>query len=55
MDKNESIRNAKDFGEILDIEYGKIGSQFRDEFEENAQDFIISELLKDASREASIA
>ena len=33
MKKNEAIKNAKNFDEILDIQYGKIGSKKRDEFE----------------------
>jgi len=55
LEKKAAIRNAKDFEEILEIEYGKVGSQPRNEFEENAQYFIISELLKDARREVNKA
>ena len=47
MEKNKAIMNAKNFDELLDIEYGKIGTEIRDKFEENAQYFVISELLKD--------
>ena len=54
MKKNEAIRNAKSFDEILDIQYGKIGEKKRDEFEEKAQYFVISETLKDARREAKM-
>jgi HTH-type transcriptional regulator/antitoxin HipB len=54
MEKNEAIRNAKNFDELLDIQYGKIGTDLRNEFEENAQYFVISELLKDARREANM-
>jgi HTH-type transcriptional regulator/antitoxin HipB len=54
MDKNEAILSAKNFDEILDIQYGKVGTDLRNEFEENAQYFIISELLKDARREANM-
>jgi HTH-type transcriptional regulator/antitoxin HipB len=54
MEKNEAILNAKNFDELLDIEYGKIGTELRDQFEENAQYFIISELLKEARREANM-
>lgn len=52
--KNEAIREAKNFDEILDIQYGKIGEKKRDEFEEKAQYFVISETLKDARREANL-
>ncbi len=50
----ENIRNAKNFDELLDIKYGKIGSEKRDEFEEKAQYFIISEMLKEARKEANM-
>ncbi len=48
MEKNDAILNAKNFDELLDIRYGKVGTELRDQFEEKAQYFIISELLKDA-------
>lgn len=52
MKKNEAIKNAKSFDELLDIEYGQIGEKKRDEFEEKAQYFVISEVLKDARHKA---
>jgi len=54
MNKEEIIRNAKNFDEILDVQYGKIGTKKRDEFELKAQYFIISEVLKEARREATL-
>lgn len=54
MDKNEKIRKAKNFDELLDIEYGVIGTESRDDFEKNAQYFIISETLKQARLEAKM-
>ena len=53
MDLNK-IRKAKNFDELLDIKYGKIGAEKRDEFEEKAQYFVISEILKDARKEAKM-
>jgi DNA-binding XRE family transcriptional regulator len=53
MDTNK-IRNAKNFDELLDNKYGKIGTEKRDEFEEKAQYFVISEMLKDARKEAKM-
>jgi HTH-type transcriptional regulator/antitoxin HipB len=41
----QAIRNAKNFEEILDIQYGKVGNPCRDEFEKKAQIFVISEML----------
>ena len=46
----DNIRNAKTFDELLDIKYGKIGSKKRDNFEENAQYFVVSEILKEARK-----
>lgn len=53
MDANK-IKNAKNFDELLDIKYGKIGTDKRDEFEEKAQYFVISEMLKEARKEAKM-
>jgi HTH-type transcriptional regulator/antitoxin HipB len=50
----DKIRNAKKFDELLDIKYGKIGSEKRDNFEEKAQYFVISEMLKEARKEANM-
>lgn len=50
----DNIRNAKTFDELLDIKYGKIGSEKRDNFEEKAQYFVISEILKEARKEANM-
>jgi DNA-binding XRE family transcriptional regulator len=52
--KNEEIRNAKNFDELLDIKYGKIGTKRRDDFEENAQYFVISEVLKESRKAANM-
>lgn len=50
--KKKSIREAKTFDELLDLKYGKIGVPKRDAFEEKAQYFVISEMLKEARKEA---
>jgi len=52
--KNEEIRNVNNFDELLDVKYGKIGTQRRDEFEEHAQYYVISEMLKEARKEAKM-
>ena len=54
MKKDKAIRSAKNFDELLDIQYGKIGEKKRDEFEERAQYFVISETLKDARKDAHL-
>lgn len=53
MDK-ELIKDAGNFDELLDIKYGKIGTVKRDSFEERAQYFVISEMLREARKEAKM-
>ena len=51
MDKYKNITN---FEELIEVEHGKIGTKSRNEYEENAQMFIISEMLKEARKEANL-
>ena len=53
MDKNR-MKEAKNFDELLDIKYGKIGTKKRDSFEEKAQYYVISEMLKEARKEVNM-
>ena len=46
--------NIKTFDELIEREHGKIGSESRNAYEEKAQMFIISEMLKEARREANL-
>ena len=46
--------NIKDFDELIELEHGEIGSESRNEYEENAQMFIVSEMLKEARKEANL-
>ena len=52
--KKEAIRNVKTFDELLNIKYGEIGTSTRDEYEAKANYFVISEMLKEARKEAHI-
>ena len=52
--ENNEIRDAKGFDELLDIKYGKIGTKRRDDFEEQAQYYVISEILREARQEAKM-
>ena len=54
MPKKEQIKNARSFDELLDVKYGKAGSKGRDKFEKKAQYFVISEMLKEARKEAKL-
>jgi DNA-binding XRE family transcriptional regulator len=51
MDKYKNVSN---FDELIELEHGKIGTESRNQYEENAQMFIISEMLKEARKEANL-
>jgi DNA-binding XRE family transcriptional regulator len=51
MDK---YKNIADFEQLIEVEHGKIGTESRNKYEENTQMFIISEMLKDARKEAKM-
>ena len=42
------------FDELIEKEHGKIGTDSRNEYEERAQMFIVSEMLKEARHEAKM-
>ena len=46
--------NINTFDQLIKVEHGKIGTESRNTYEENAQMFIISEMLKEARKEAKI-
>lgn len=46
--------DIRDFDELIELEHGKIGSESRNEYEEKAQMFIVSEMLKEARKEAKL-
>lgn len=52
--KKETIASAKTFDELLDFKYGNVGSSIRDEHETKANYFVISEMLKEARKDAHI-
>lgn len=46
--------NITTFEELLEMEHGKVGSPYRNAYEEQSQMFIISEMLKAARKEANL-
>ncbi len=50
MDKYKDVTN---FEELIALGHGEIGTKSRNEYEENAQMFIVSEMLKQARKEAN--
>ncbi|RTY66273.1 XRE family transcriptional regulator [Flavobacterium sp. LS1P28] len=51
MDKYSHITN---FDQLIEVEHGKIGTESRNKYEEHTQMFIISEMLKQARKEAKM-
>ena len=50
----EKYKGITTFDKLLEVEHGKIGTESRNSYEEKTQMFIISEMLKDARKEAKI-
>ncbi|MGI6047408.1 MAG: helix-turn-helix transcriptional regulator [Petrimonas sp.] len=51
---SDGVRKTHGFDELLDVRYGEVGTSKQDEFEEKSQYFVISEMLKEARREAKM-
>ena len=51
MNKYKGIKN---FDELIEVEHGKIGTDSRSDYEEKAQMFIVSEMLKEARKNAKM-
>lgn len=50
----EKYKDIKTFDELIELEHGKIGTESRNKYEEGAQMFIVSEMLKQARKEAQL-
>ncbi|MCT4591577.1 MAG: helix-turn-helix domain-containing protein [Carboxylicivirga sp.] len=50
----KTIKDAKNFDELLDIKYGKLGTEERNDFEVKAKAFVIGEMIKEARKEANM-
>ena len=50
----KDYKNIKTFEQLIEVEHGKIGTESRNTYEAKTQMFILSEMLKEARREARI-
>ena len=50
----KEYKNIQTFDQLIEVEHGKIGTESRNTYEEKSQMFIISEMLKEARRQAKI-
>ena len=52
--EQDALRKVKSFEELLEAKYGKRGTPKRDEHDIKSNYFVISEMLKEARKEANI-
>jgi DNA-binding XRE family transcriptional regulator len=50
----KEYKKISTFNQLIELEHGKIGSETRNVYEEKSQLFIISEMLKEARKEAKL-
>jgi len=50
----KTYKNITNFEQLIDFEYGKIGTESRNKYEAGVQMFIVSEMLKTARKEAKM-
>ncbi|WP_372948127.1 helix-turn-helix domain-containing protein [Mariniphaga sp.] len=50
----KTIKDATNFDELLDIKYGKPGTEKRDKFEVKAKAFIVGEMIKEERKKAHL-
>ena len=50
----KDYKNIQSFDELIEVEHGKIGTESRNLYEEKSQMFIISEMLKEARKDANL-
>ncbi|MDP2067959.1 MAG: helix-turn-helix transcriptional regulator [Lutibacter sp.] len=50
----KNYKNIQTFDELIEREHGQIGTESRNKYEEGAQMFIVSEMLKSARKEAKM-
>lgn len=53
-EKKKQIKGCRTFGELLDVKYGLEGTPERNQFEEEAQAFILAERLKEERLKAGL-
>ncbi len=47
-------KEIRTFEELIDSEYGVLGTDSRNEYEQKAQMFIVSEMLKEARKQSNL-
>ena len=52
--KKQAIMNSTTFDELLEAEYGKLGTPEREKYEDDAQTFILAECLREERKKAGL-
>ena len=47
MDKSKELMNCTTLDELLDVEYGKVGTKTRDEFDRETEAFCLAQTLRE--------
>jgi len=50
----KNYKNIQTFDELIELEHGKVGTESRNQYEDKSQMFIISEMLKEARKDANL-
>jgi DNA-binding XRE family transcriptional regulator len=50
----KEYKKISTFNQLIELDHGKIGTETRNVYEEKSQMFIISEMLKEARKEAKL-
>ena len=54
MNKKEALMNCTTLDELLDVEYGKVGTKTREEFDRETEAFCLAQTLKEERLRAGL-
>ena len=54
MNKKEALMNCTTLDELLDVEYGKVGTKTREEFDRETEAFCLAKTLKEERLRAGL-
>ena len=54
MNKKEALMNCTTLDELLDVEYGKVGTKTREEFDRETEAFYLAQTLKEERLRAGL-
>lgn len=54
MDKEKALKHCTTLNELLDVEYGKVGTKTRDEFNRETEAFCLAQTLREERLRAGL-